>query len=100
MTIASTPIAATVRTVSRRDSPFDTDDPLAEMLMTSAESHLPAISKDERVRVESSKNRLTTVRPRSAGSFFTGRAATAAIWVATSRRPSISARLTSADESR
>ena len=52
------------------------------------------------MRVESSKNRLTTVRPRSAGSFFTGRAATAAIWVATSRRPSISARLTSADESR
>ena len=41
--------------------------------MTSAESHLPAISKEERVRVESSKNMLITVRPRSAGSFLTSR---------------------------
>ena len=48
-------------------------EPLAETLMTSAESHLPAISKDDRVRVESSKNMLTTVRPRSAGSFLTSR---------------------------
>ena len=73
MISASTPIAATVSTVSRSDSPFDTDDPLALMLITSAESHLPAISNDDRVRVESSKNRFTAVRPRSAGNFLTGR---------------------------
>ena len=35
--------------------------------MTSAESRLAAASKEIRVRVESSKNRLTTVRPRSVG---------------------------------
>ena len=78
MTSASTPIAATVSTVSRSDSPFDTDEPLALMLITSADSHLPAISNEERVRVESSKKRLTTVRPRSAGSFLTGRSWTSA----------------------
>ena len=35
------------------------------MLMTSAPSRLPASSKEVRVRVEFSKNRLMTVRPRS-----------------------------------
>ena len=49
------------------------------MLITSADSHLPAISKEDRVRVESSKKRLTTVRPRSAGSFLTGRPCTSDI---------------------
>ena len=43
--------------------------------MTSALSRLAAASKEIRVRVESSKNRLTTVRPRSAGSFLIGRSA-------------------------
>ena len=38
-------MAATVSTVSRSDSPFDTDEPFALMLITSADSHLPAISK-------------------------------------------------------
>ena len=71
MTRASTPIASTVSTVSRSDSPLDTEEPLAATLMASADSHLPAISNDDRVRVESSKNRLTTVRPRRAGSFLT-----------------------------
>ena len=68
MTSASTPIAATVRAVSRsRRSPLEVEDPLPEMLMTSADSHLPAISNELRVRVESSKKRLTTVRPRRVG---------------------------------
>ena len=43
--------------------------------MTSAESRLAAASNEIRVRVLSSKNRLTTVRPRSAGSFLIGRSA-------------------------
>ena len=46
---------------------MEVDEPLPLMLMTSADSHLPAISNELRVRVESSKNRLTTVRPRSVG---------------------------------
>ena len=89
MTRASTPIAATVSTVSRSDSPLDTEEPFALTLITSADSHLPAISKDERVRVESSKNRLTTVRPRNAGSFFTWRPWTRDISSARSRIPPI-----------
>ena len=43
--------------------------------MTSADSRLAAASNEIRVRVESSKNRLTTVRPRSVGSFLIGRSA-------------------------
>ena len=45
--------------------------------MTSAESRLAASSKEIRVRVESSKNRLTTVRPRRVGSLRTSRPAMA-----------------------
>jgi hypothetical protein len=100
MTSASTPMAATVSTVSRSDSPFDTDEPLALMLMTSADSHLPASSKEDRVRVESSKKRLTTVRPRSAGSFFTGRSCTADISSARSRIRVMSGRVRSPADSR
>ena len=39
------------------------------MLMTSAPSRLPASSKEVRVRVEFSKNRLIRVRPRSNACF-------------------------------
>ena len=49
--------------------PFETLDPFALKLMTSADSRFAAASNEMRVRVESSKNRLTTVRPRSVGSF-------------------------------
>ena len=59
--------------MSLRLSPLDTLEPLAEKLMTSAESRLAAASNEMRVRVESSKKRLTTVRPRSVGSFLTAR---------------------------
>ena len=45
--------------------------------MTSADSRLAASSKEIRVRVESSKNRLTTVRPRRVGSLRTSRPAIA-----------------------
>ena len=38
--------------MSRSDSPLATEDPTAETLTTSALIHLPAISKEARVRVE------------------------------------------------
>jgi hypothetical protein len=40
------------------------EDEFTDMFMTSAPSRLPAISKEDWVRVEASKNRLTWVRPR------------------------------------
>ena len=45
-------MAAMLRAVSTNDSPLAALDPEAEKLMTSADSHLPAISNDVRVRVE------------------------------------------------
>ena len=65
---ASAPAARRVIAVSRRDSPLDTEELDALTLMTSALIHLPATSKDTRVRVEFSKNTVMTVRPRSVGS--------------------------------
>src|SRR5215217_265633 len=73
MTTPSAPIAWSVCAVSLRLSPFETLDPLAAKLMTSAERRFAAASKEIRVRVESSKKRLTTVRPRRVGSFLIGR---------------------------
>ena len=48
----SAPIADSVSEVSRRDSPFATDEPDALTLTVSALIHLPATSNDTRVRVE------------------------------------------------
>ena len=53
-TTASAPIACRVQAVSLSDSPLETDDPLAEKLITSAESRLAATSNEILVRVESS----------------------------------------------
>lgn len=100
MTTASAPIASRVRAVSLSDSPLETDEPLAEKLMTSADSRLAAASKEMRVRVESSKKRLTTVRPRRVGSFLIGRSATLAISSAVSRIRTASSRVRSAAEMR
>ena len=69
-------MASMLRAVSRNVSPLDTLDPLDEKSSTSADSRLAASSKLARVRVEDSKNRLTTTRPRSAGTFFTLRVET------------------------
>ena len=96
MTIASTPIASSVMSVSRIDSPLLTLDPFADTLIASALSHLAASSNEERVRVESSKKRLTTVRPRNAGSFLMGRDCTSCISSAVASSVSISSRLRSA----
>ena len=79
MTKASTPMAATVSIVSRRLSPLFTLDVATEKVIVSADSRFAAVSKLIRVRVESSKNRLTTVLPRNAGTFGIGRALTAAM---------------------
>jgi len=54
ITMASLPIASRVSAVSLRLSPFATLDPLAEKLITSADSRLAAASNDVLVRVESS----------------------------------------------
>ena len=58
-------MAFSVAAVSSRVSPLFTDEVETDMLMTSAPSRLPASSKLVRVRVESSKNRLISVCPRS-----------------------------------
>ena len=85
ITNASTPIAATVSIVSRRLSPLFTLDEPTVNVITSADSRLAAVSNDSRVRVESSKNRLQTVRPRSAGTFGFGRWLTSTMWSVRSR---------------
>ena len=86
--------------MSLRLSPLDRLEPFAAKLMTSAESRLAAASNEIRVRVESSKNRFTTVRPRSAGSFLIGRSASDRISSAVVRTCSASSRLRSAALSR
>jgi hypothetical protein len=53
-TRASTPMASTVRQVSRRDSPFFTEEEDRAKFMVSADRRLAAISNDRRVRVDSS----------------------------------------------
>ena len=79
---------------------FDVDEPFAEKVMTSADRRLAAASKEVRVRVESSKNRLTTVRPRSAGRVLISRCWVAAMRSATSSRATAPLRPRSAVESR
>ena len=59
--------------MSFSDSPLSTDDPADLTDITSAERRFAASSKLDEVRVEDSKKRLTTVRPRSVGSFFISR---------------------------
>ena len=59
--------------VSIRVSPFLTLLVEEEILKVSALIRLAAISKDNRVRVDGSKKRLTTVLPRRVGTFFIDR---------------------------
>ena len=54
ITTASAPIASRVSAVSLRLSPLETLEPLAEKLITSADSRFAAASKEILVRVESS----------------------------------------------
>src|SRR6266550_3082083 len=66
-------IASKFRAVSSNVSPLLTLEVETLMLMASAESRLAAISNEVRVRVDDSKKRLMTVRPRRAGTFLTSR---------------------------
>ena len=70
------------------------------MLITSADSLLPASSKDDWVRVEASRNTLTMVRPRSVGTFLMGREAISRKPSLRRKRLSISAALRSSMEMR
>src|SRR5205085_451840 len=63
-------------TVSSNVSPLETEDELAVKFSESADKRFSASSKDMRVRVEFSKNKLTTVISRSEGTFLTGRCKT------------------------
>src|SRR5664280_3495225 len=78
MITESIPIASMVSTVSRRDSPFFREEEPAANERTSADMRLAAVSNDMRVLVESSKNRVATVRPRSAGTLGLARRPTSA----------------------
>jgi hypothetical protein len=88
-------MASRVSEVSLRLSPLDSEEPFAEKLMTSADRRLAAASNEIRVRVLSSKNRFTTVRPRRAGSFLIGRSASDRISSAVASTSSASARVRS-----
>src|SRR5262249_18756332 len=57
-------MAFSVTAVSISVSPLRIEDEVTDMFMTSAPSRFPAISKEDWVRVDTSKNRLTCVRPR------------------------------------
>ncbi len=70
MTMQSGAIASRFRAVSSRVSPLVTLEVETLTLTASADRRLAAISKEVRVRVEGSKKRLMTVRPRSAGTFL------------------------------
>ena len=85
-------MASMFRAVSTRVSPLPRLEAEALKLITSAESILPAISKEVRVRVEGSKKRFTTSRPRSVGTFLMGRAMISLSERAVSRMDSTSAR--------
>ena len=63
-------MALSVAAVSMSVSPFFTEEDATDMFMTSAPSRLPAISNEDWVRVEGSKNRLICVRPRKVAFFF------------------------------
>ena len=63
MMMASGRMAASVFSVSTRDSPLVTLEPAAVIEMASAPSRLAAISKLVRVRVDASKKRFTTIGP-------------------------------------
>ena len=72
-TITSGRMAFSVAAVSSSVSPFLIALVATDMLTTSAPRRFAASSKEVRVRVEVSKNRLMTVRPCSSESFLSAR---------------------------
>ena len=77
MTMKSIFSASRLRAVSLRVSPFLSEEASAVKLMMSAERRCSDSSKLVRVRVDGSINRLMTVLPRRAGTFFMARLPTA-----------------------
>src|SRR3569832_568527 len=73
MTMQSGAIASRLRAVSSSVSPFVTLEVETLTFTASADRRLAAISKEVLVRVDGSKKRLITVRPRSAGTFLISR---------------------------
>src|SRR5712671_3161020 len=100
MTTESADIESRVLAVSIRVSPLETLLVDIDTFTTSADSHFPAISKDVRVRVEASKNRLIMVFPRSVGTFLMGRDDSSCMDSAVSRISRISSRSSSRIPSR
>src|SRR5690348_5654412 len=100
MTITSGSYAPSVNAVSFSDSPLSTEEPLALTDITSAERRFAASSKLDDVRVEDSKKRLTTVRPRSVGSFFISRSSERSKLRAVASSRSTSSRVRSSIDSR
>ncbi len=72
------PMASIVSTVSRNDSPFFTAELATASDNTSADSRLAAVSKESRVRVDSSKNSVATTFPRRVGTLGIERRSTSA----------------------
>ena len=97
---ASMPMASTVSTVSRRLSPFLTDELATASESTSADSRLAAVSKERRVRVDSSKKSVATTLPRRVGTLGTERRSTSAKASATRSTSAMPSRPRSATESR
>ena len=100
MTTRSGAMACRLSAVSISVSPFSSAEPEVEKLMLSADRRFSAISKLERVRVEASKKRLSTVLPRRVGTFLIARSPISANDSAVSRISPISAGESSAMPSR
>ena len=71
-TTMSGAIEASVRAVSRKVSPLESEEDLGTKARDSAESRLAASWNDAWVRVEGSRKRWVTVRPTSTGTRGTG----------------------------
>src|SRR5215213_3951912 len=100
ITITSGSYAPSVIAVSLSDSPLSTEEPDALNDIVSALSRFAASSKLDDVRVDDSKNRLSTSLPRSVGSFFTSRSSERSKLRAVASRRSTSSRVRSAIEIR
>jgi hypothetical protein len=93
-------MASMVSMVSRNDSPFFSEDEPAAKESTSADSRLAAVSNERRVRVESSKKRVATVRPRRVGTLGLARRLTSTKESATSSTSTMSSTPRSSMDSR
>ena len=99
-TTMSMRIASRFRAVSTSVSPLETLEPSEATFTVSADIRFSANSNEMRVRVEGSKKRLTTVMPRSVGTFLMVRSEISFNGSATSRMVVICSRLSPASPRR